>query len=239
MRSEATNGQRIVCDNDTCHVKTIIRRVLKLTHCRIRNLDLATESSRSIPIISAMRMMYTIKRKFQAVMLGFFLCSWYLPSKQRLLTVCVITGLSMGGHGTMSIAALQPEQYAAGGSTSGVRNIHIKTWKEPEAVAKSRAENFAWVLGPPKNMLNPCTDQTVVGLEDKLKTADGKLIRNVCVDDFLVKPTDICTEDFWLTARHTMTSNDPVSMTGLIGKMRCPTRCFSSIRYCRQTLLKQ
>lgn len=100
----------------------------------------------------------------------------------------VIAGLSMGGHGAMYIAARHPELYAAAGSMSGVMNINTKTWKVPEAFAKSRAENFARLLGPSKDTLNPYTDYTIVGMTGKLKANDVKLIFDVGVDDFLIEP---------------------------------------------------
>jgi S-formylglutathione hydrolase FrmB len=98
----------------------------------------------------------------------------------------IIAGLSMGGHGAMYIAARHPEMYAAAGSMSGVMNIDTKTWKVPEAFAKSRAENFARLLGLPKDTLKPYTDFTIVGMTNKLKANDVKLIFDVGVDDFLI-----------------------------------------------------
>ena len=100
----------------------------------------------------------------------------------------VIAGLSMGGHGAMFIAARHPELYAAAGSMSGVMNINTKTWKVPEDFARLRAENFAKLLGPPKDTLNPYMDYTIVGMTDKLKSNDIKLIFDVGVDDFLIEP---------------------------------------------------
>lgn len=100
----------------------------------------------------------------------------------------VIAGLSMGGHGAMFIAARHPELFAAAGSMSGVMNINTKTWKVPEAFAKSRSENFARLLGPPKDTINPYTDYTIVGMTDRLKANDVKLIFDVGVDDFLIEP---------------------------------------------------
>lgn len=100
----------------------------------------------------------------------------------------VIAGLSMGGHGAMFIAARHPELYSAAGSMSGVMNINTKTWKVPEAFAKSRAENFARLLGAPKDTSNPYTDYTIIGMADKLKANDVKLIFDIGVDDFLIEP---------------------------------------------------
>jgi S-formylglutathione hydrolase FrmB len=98
-----------------------------------------------------------------------------------------IAGLSMGGHGAMYIAARHPELYCAAGSMSGVMNINTATWKVPEAFAKLRAENFARLLGPPKDSLNPYPGYTIVDLTEKLKSNGLKLIIDCGVDDFLIE----------------------------------------------------
>ena len=100
----------------------------------------------------------------------------------------IIAGLSMGGHGAMYIAAKHPELFCAAGSMSGVMNINTRTWKVPADFAKSRADNFAKLLGEPKDTLNPYPEYTIVGMVDKLKANDVKLIFDVGVDDFLIEP---------------------------------------------------
>lgn len=100
----------------------------------------------------------------------------------------VIAGLSMGGHGAMYLAARHPELYVAAGSMSGVMNIDTRTWKVPEAFAQSRAANFARLLGPAKDTINPYAGYTIVGMTEKLKANDVKLIFDVGVDDFLIEP---------------------------------------------------
>jgi S-formylglutathione hydrolase FrmB len=100
----------------------------------------------------------------------------------------IIAGLSMGGHGAMFIAARHPERYCAAGSMSGVMNINTNTWKVPADFAKSRAENFARLLGPAKDTLDPYPGYTIVDLADTLKKNDVKLIFDVGVDDFLIEP---------------------------------------------------
>ncbi|MEO6718855.1 MAG: alpha/beta hydrolase family protein [Ferruginibacter sp.] len=99
----------------------------------------------------------------------------------------VIAGLSMGGHGAMYIAARHPELFCAAGSMSGVMNINTATWKVPAGFAKLRADNFARLLGPVKDTLNPYPDNTIVGMADKLKANDVKLIFDIGVDDFLIE----------------------------------------------------
>lgn len=98
----------------------------------------------------------------------------------------VIAGLSMGGHGALFIASRHPELYAAAGSMSGVMNINTATWKVPEAFAKSRAENFAKLLGPPQAGEVPYPGYTMVTLADRLKANGLPLVLDIGVDDFLI-----------------------------------------------------
>lgn len=65
----------------------------------------------------------------------------------------VIAGLSMGGHGAIYISTRHLDLYCAAGSMSGVMNINTATWKVPADFAQSRAQNFARLLGPPKDSL--------------------------------------------------------------------------------------
>lgn len=99
----------------------------------------------------------------------------------------IIAGLSMGGHGAMFLAARHPDLYAAAGSMSGVMNIHTATWKVPADFAKSRAENFARLLGPPKEGNAPYPGYTMVTLADQLKKNGLPLIFDIGVDDFLIE----------------------------------------------------
>ncbi len=99
----------------------------------------------------------------------------------------IIAGLSMGGHGAMFISARHPDRYAAAGSMSGVMNINTATWKVPADFAKSRAENFAKLLGPAAPGDAPYPGYTLVTLADKLKTNGLPLILDIGVDDFLIE----------------------------------------------------
>lgn len=99
----------------------------------------------------------------------------------------LIAGLSMGGHGAMFIASRHPDLYAAAGSMSGVMNINTATWKVPAEFAKSRADNFAKLLGPPQTGDAPYPGYTMVTLADKLKANNLPLIFDIGVDDFLIE----------------------------------------------------
>ena len=98
-----------------------------------------------------------------------------------------ITGLSMGGHGALYLALKHQDVFGAAGSMSGVMNINTKTWKVPVSFAKARAENFARLLGAPKDTLNPYVEYTIIGMTGRLKANDIKLIFDVGVDDFLIE----------------------------------------------------
>lgn len=99
----------------------------------------------------------------------------------------VIAGLSMGGHGAMFISSRHPDLYAAAGSMSGVMNINTATWKVPAEFARSRADNFAKLLGSPAAGDTPYPGLTIVTLADKLKANQLPLIFDIGVDDFLIE----------------------------------------------------
>jgi len=100
----------------------------------------------------------------------------------------IIAGLSMGGHGAIYIATKHPDLYCAAGSMSGVMNINTATWKVPAEFAQSRAQNFARLLGPPQDSLNPYLAYTAVGMTDQIKASGLKLVFDCGVDDFLIEP---------------------------------------------------
>ena len=92
----------------------------------------------------------------------------------------------MGGHGAMYLSARHPELYCASGSMSGVMDINTATWKVPAAFAKSRTENFKHLLGPPTDPANPYREYSIVGMVDKLKANDVKLIFDCGFDDIMI-----------------------------------------------------
>jgi S-formylglutathione hydrolase FrmB len=98
----------------------------------------------------------------------------------------VIAGLSMGGHGAMYLSTRRPDLYCAAGSMSGVMNINTATWKVPADFAKLRADNFARLLGVPKDTTNPYLAYTAVGRVNEFKSGGLKLIFDCGVDDFLI-----------------------------------------------------
>ncbi|GAB3954211.1 alpha/beta hydrolase family protein [Spirosoma harenae] len=99
----------------------------------------------------------------------------------------IIAGLSMGGHGALFIATRHPDLYCAAGSMSGVLNINTASWKVEPDFAQSRSQNFARLLGPPKDPQTPYPGYTLVTMADQVKAANLALIFDVGVDDFLIE----------------------------------------------------
>jgi S-formylglutathione hydrolase FrmB len=97
-----------------------------------------------------------------------------------------ITGLSMGGHGSLMLSAKHPELFIAAGSMSGVMNIDTRMWKVNEDFRKLRQEGQKAMLGDIAYDF-PFTEYTVVGLVDKMKDNGISLIIDCGIDDFLLE----------------------------------------------------
>ena len=98
-----------------------------------------------------------------------------------------IAGLSMGGHGAFFISARHPEVYCVAGSMSGVMNLNTETWKVPKEFADMRKKTFAELLGDPAEGIISYPDYSAVGLADKMKVNDIRLIFDCGFDDFLLE----------------------------------------------------
>ncbi len=96
-----------------------------------------------------------------------------------------ITGLSMGGHGSITLAAKNSDLFAVAGSMSGVMNIDTRLWTVPDNFRNLRT-------GQQKEMLGditydaPFSKYTAVGLIPELKDAEMAIIIDCGVDDFLI-----------------------------------------------------
>lgn len=97
-----------------------------------------------------------------------------------------ITGLSMGGHGAMMIAAKHPHLFTAAGSMSGVMNIDVRTWIGNESTQKERQKSQREMLGD-INYDYPFSPYTAVGLISKMKENNIALLIDCGVDDFLIE----------------------------------------------------
>jgi S-formylglutathione hydrolase FrmB len=72
-----------------------------------------------------------------------------------------ITGLSMGGHGAITLSAKHPDLFIAAGSMSGVMNIDTRKWKVGEDFAALRRKQQYAMLGE-INYETPFSEYTAV-----------------------------------------------------------------------------
>ena len=98
-----------------------------------------------------------------------------------------ITGLSMGGHGAITLAAKHPTLCIAAGSMSGVMNIDTDLWKVGEDFRSLRKKGQIEMLGSINYQGPLFNPYTAVGLVDQLKNQKISLIIDCGVDDFLIE----------------------------------------------------
>lgn len=99
----------------------------------------------------------------------------------------VITGLSMGGHGALSLSARHPDLYCAAGSMSGALDLNTANWKIAPEFSKRIKEGFQRLIGDTTNTAL-LQSLSVVHMADRMKTNNLKLIIDCGVDDFLIEP---------------------------------------------------
>ncbi|MVM32208.1 esterase family protein [Spirosoma sp. HMF4905] len=100
----------------------------------------------------------------------------------------VITGLSMGGYGSLYLATRHPDLYCAAGSMSGALNLEMASWKLPPDMAKNIKGEFEKILGSIEQSPDNYGAYSVVNMADKMKTNGLKLVIDCGVDDFLIEP---------------------------------------------------
>ena len=98
-----------------------------------------------------------------------------------------ITGLSMGGHGAITLATKHPSLFTAAGSMSGVMNIDTDLWKVGEEFRNLRKKGQIEMLGEINYKAPLFNTYTAVGLVDQLKNQELSLIIDCGVDDFLIE----------------------------------------------------
>jgi putative tributyrin esterase len=98
----------------------------------------------------------------------------------------VITGLSMGGHGAMYLAARHPELFGAAGSMSGALDMNFTKFKINEDFTKSLKDRFSKLLGTTDISADVYTQNSVVNMTDRIKKNAMPIIIDCGVDDFLI-----------------------------------------------------
>lgn len=100
----------------------------------------------------------------------------------------VITGLSMGGYGSLYLATRHPDLYCAAGSMSGALNLDMDSWKLTPEMTSGIKQAFAQILGPIEQSSDRYASYSVVNMADKMKANGQQLIFDCGVDDFLIEP---------------------------------------------------
>ena len=98
-----------------------------------------------------------------------------------------ISGLSMGGHGAITLAAKHPALFVAAGSMSGVMNIDTDLWKVGEDFRNLRKKGQIEMLGAINYKGPQFNPYTAVGLVDQLKGQGISLLIDCGTDDFLIE----------------------------------------------------
>ncbi|MFC6096654.1 alpha/beta hydrolase [Flavobacterium qiangtangense] len=96
----------------------------------------------------------------------------------------VITGLSMGGHGALSLSAKHPELYLAAGSMSGALDMGSMLNRDNADQVKKLMQP---VFGDESGNKELYEANAVLGMIDKIKANKMPLIIDIGVDDFLIE----------------------------------------------------
>ena len=98
----------------------------------------------------------------------------------------VITGLSMGGHGALYLAARHPDLYSGAGSMSGALDLKTSRRNLTPAEAAQRAQLWAPVLGSETDNPERFAANSVVNMVDQLQRTGLPLIIDCGIDDGLI-----------------------------------------------------
>lgn len=97
----------------------------------------------------------------------------------------VISGLSMGGHGALSLSAKHPDLFCAAGSMSGAVDMGVMLNRDS---ATEVVKLMHPVFGDKSNDVELYKQNAVLGMVDKIKANKLALIIDCGVDDFLIEP---------------------------------------------------
>ena len=96
----------------------------------------------------------------------------------------VITGLSMGGFGSLYLSLRNPTIFAGAGSISGAMDVYGST-KIPGMQSKQVKNWFLKILGDPLKFPDRYKNITILNLTTQLKNANIKITFDCGVNDFL------------------------------------------------------
>jgi putative tributyrin esterase len=97
----------------------------------------------------------------------------------------VISGLSMGGHGALSLSAKHPDLFCAVGSMSGAVDMGSMLNRDSAAQVVKLMQP---IFGDKSDDVELYKQNAVLGMVDKIKANKLALIIDCGVDDFLIEP---------------------------------------------------
>jgi S-formylglutathione hydrolase FrmB len=98
----------------------------------------------------------------------------------------VITGLSMGGHGSLFLSSRHPDLFCAAGSMSGALDLDMRNWRISPDFVSFVKQGFQKLIGDTLNTALYAR-YSVVNMVEQMKVNDVKLIIDCGVDDFLLE----------------------------------------------------
>ncbi|MEZ2337625.1 alpha/beta hydrolase [Mucilaginibacter sp. RCC_168] len=98
----------------------------------------------------------------------------------------VITGLSMGGYGSLYLSTRHPDLFAAAGSMSGALDPNMTTWNLTPERFNGLTKFLDKILGPmtPDSYL----PYSVVNMADQIRKNGLPIVMDIGVEDFLLEP---------------------------------------------------
>ncbi len=98
----------------------------------------------------------------------------------------VITGLSMGGYGSLYLSTRHPELFAAAGSMSGALDPNMSTWNLTPERFNGLTKFLDKIMGPmtPDSYL----PYSVVNMADQIRKNGLPIVMDIGVQDFLLEP---------------------------------------------------
>ncbi|AYL99417.1 alpha/beta hydrolase [Mucilaginibacter celer] len=113
----------------------------------------------------------------------------YIDSKYRTVKDKkgrVITGLSMGGYGSLYLSTKHPDLFAAAGSMSGALDPNMTTWNLTPERFNGLSKFLDKIMGPmtPDNYL----PYSIVNMADQIRRNGLPIVMDIGVEDFLLEP---------------------------------------------------
>jgi S-formylglutathione hydrolase FrmB len=100
----------------------------------------------------------------------------------------VITGLSMGGYGSLYLSARHAGAFCAAGSMSGALDPNMTTWKLTPERFNALTKELVKIFGPETFSPDSYAPFSVVNMADQMKMNGLPIVMDIGVDDFLLEP---------------------------------------------------